>query len=67
MMLTKDNETIVWKGSGHSKRNHGIVKGIMAISFMTQSERYDSMNSTIAVVDPEGNMMDLKTTVYEWK
>jgi hypothetical protein len=67
MMMTKDNETIVWKGSGHSKRQHGAVKGIMVITFMTKAEKYAWMNSLIVVNDIDGNMMEFKSSAYEWK
>jgi hypothetical protein len=67
MMMTKDNETIVWKGSGHSKRHNGIVKGIMVLTYMTKSEKYDWMNSIIVVNDIEGDMMEFKASAFEWK
>jgi hypothetical protein len=67
MMMTKDNETIVWAGSGHSKRHDGTVKGIMVLTFMTKSEKYDWINSIIAVNDIEGDMMEFKAAAFEWK
>jgi hypothetical protein len=67
MMMTEDKETVVWKGSGHSKRHEGDVKGIMVVTFMTKSEKYAWMNSIIAVVDIQGNMMDFTSSAYEWK
>jgi hypothetical protein len=67
MMMTQDNETIVWKGSGHSKRDHGAVRGIMVVTFMTKSEKYGWLNSIIVVNEIEGNMMEFKSTAYEWK
>jgi hypothetical protein len=67
MIMTKDNEMIVWKGSGHSKRHQGDVKGIMVITFMTKAEKYAWMNSIIVVKDIHGNMMDFESTGFEWK
>lgn len=67
MMMTKENETIVWNGSGHSMRHQGAVKGIMVITFMTKSEKYAWMNSIIAVKELQGTMMDFTSTTYEWK
>ena len=67
MIMTKDNEMIVWKGSGHSKRNQGNVRGIMTITFMTKSEKYAWMNSIIAVEEISGTMMDFQGTAFEWK
>jgi hypothetical protein len=66
MVMTKDNEMIVWKGSGHSKRNQGSVKGIMVITFMTKSEKYAWMNSIIALNEIEGDLMEFKATAFEW-
>lgn len=66
MMMTQDNETIVWNGSGHSKRNQGAMKGIMVITFMTKSEKYAWMNSIILIKEIEGNMMEFKASGYEW-
>ena len=67
MMMTKDNETIVWKGSGNSKRHECLVKGIMVITFMTKSEKYAWMNSIIAIKDMQGTMMDFTSTTFEWR
>jgi hypothetical protein len=67
MLMTKDKETIVWKGSGHSKRHQGVIKGIMVITFMTKAEKYAWMNSLIVVNDIEGDMMEFKNAGYEWK
>jgi hypothetical protein len=66
MMMTEDNETIVWKGSGHSKRHEGNVKGIMVITLMTKSEKYAWMNSIIVVNEIDGNMMDFNNVAHEW-
>ena len=51
MMMSQDNETIVRKGSRHYKRNQGMVKGNMVITFMTTSEKYAWTNSIIEVKD----------------
>lgn len=67
MMMTEDKEMIVWKGSGHSKKEGEGIKGIMVITFMTESEKYDWMNSIIAVADLEGNMMEFSDVAYEWE
>ena len=67
MMMTKENETIVWKGSGHSTRHQGAVNGIMVITFMTKAEKYAWLNSIIVVKDLQGNMMDFTSTGFEWK
>lgn len=67
MIMTQDNETIVWKGSGHSKRDQGRVRGIMVITFMTKSEKYAWLNSIIAVNEIDGDLMEFKATAFEWK
>ena len=67
MMMTEDKEMIVWKGSGHSKKEGEGIKGIMVITFMTESEKYDWINSIIAVADLEGNMMEFSDVAYEWE
>jgi hypothetical protein len=67
MMMTKDNEMIVWKGTGHSKRAGQQVNGILVINFMTKSEKYAWMNSMIAVIDIQGTMMEFKSIGMEWK
>jgi hypothetical protein len=66
MMMTQDKETIVWNGSGHSKRNHGAIKGIMVITFMTKAEKYAWMNSIILIKEIEGDMIEFKASGYEW-
>ena len=67
MMMTEDKEMIVWKGSGHSKMEGEGIKGIMVLAFMTRSEKYDWMNSIIAISDLEGNMMEFSAVAYEWE
>jgi hypothetical protein len=67
MMMTNDNEMIVWKGSGHSLRHKGDIKGIMVVTFMTKSEKYAWMNSIIVVKDIEATLMDFNINAYEWK
>jgi hypothetical protein len=67
MIVTEDNETIVWKGSGDTKKNGEGWKGILVMTFMTKSEKYDWMNSVIAVSDLEGSMTGFRGVAYEWE
>ncbi len=66
LMTTQDNETIVWEGTGHSKRHKGVIRGIMVMTFMSKSEKYAWINSIIVINEIEGNMMEFKSTAYEW-
>jgi len=66
MMMTQDKETIVWNGSGHSKRHQGAFRGIMVITFMTKAEKYAWMNSIILIKEIDGDMIEFKSTGYEW-
>lgn len=67
MMMTEDNEMITWKASGHSKRSGEGLKGIMVITFMTKSEKYEWINSIIAVADLESTMIEFSDVAYEWE
>lgn len=65
MIVTEDNETIVWKGSGDTRKNGQGWKGILVMTFMTNSEKYDWMNSVIAVSDLEGSTTGFRGVAYE--
>ena len=67
MFMTDDNQMIVWKGSGNSRRTADSVKGIMVMTFMTKSEKYAWLNTAIVVADLQGDMMSFSDVGYEWQ
>ena len=67
MLVTKDNDMVVWKGSSQSKMENGKIKGIMVISFWTKSEKLSWMNEIIAVADISGDMNEVKTVANQWE
>jgi hypothetical protein len=67
ILMTQDNQMIVWKGMGHSMRTMDKVKGIMVMTFMTKAEKYAWMNTIIVVADLQGDLMSFTDVGYEWK
>ena len=67
IITTSDGEMVVWAGSGRSKRTAKTMKGVMLLTFMTNSEKLKWMNDIIVVTDIAGDMMEFTDVGYEWK
>jgi len=66
MMMTKDNEMIVWNASGNTMMNKVELKGIVVATFMTKSEKYAWIYTITATLEVKGNLMEFSDIGYAW-